>query len=210
MKDFLGRPSDLARNAAGCLGRLFLCRGRQVDALSRLHGHLFVEPMRWCQRLSLLDHVGIGALIWEGKVQPFRKEASVKRHFSTVLLRNLLKPLHHDLGKLAWCVHRGGRNVAQQTQEMHRFGTGPLDLDLQVVQDTLALTQTTHRVIGRRGDAIGGALQVVGNAHLLLLIKSPNLLQVLHRFSELILRVVHPTIELSKGDTAITVSIKVH
>jgi hypothetical protein len=26
-----------------------------------------------------------------------RKEASVKRHFSTVLLRNLLKPLHHDL-----------------------------------------------------------------------------------------------------------------
>ena len=149
-----------------------------------------------------------------------RKEASVKRHFSTVLLRNLLKPLHHDLrrekktlflwtktrdvmgisstkivilhakivqnmpylpdqfkvlgfskllqsstqkqkllhhriphmkwrikpslGKLAWCVHRGGRNVAQQTQEMHRFGTGPLDLDLQVVQDTLALTQTTH------------------------------------------------------------------
>mmetsp|Transcript_51656 Transcript_51656/g.82528 ORF Transcript_51656/g.82528 Transcript_51656/m.82528 type:complete len:265 (-) Transcript_51656:461-1255(-) len=92
---------------------------------------------------------------------------------------------------------------------MHRFCTWTLDLDLQVIQDTLALTETTHRVIGRRGDAIGGALQVVGDAHLLL-IKSPNLLQVLHRFGELILRVVHPTIELSKGDAAITISIQVH
>ena len=65
----------------------------------------------------------------------------------------LVNPQQPDLRKLAWCIHRGGRDVSQQTQQRQRFGARPLDLDFQVVQDALALTEATH--LGRNRDFLG-------------------------------------------------------
>ena len=139
--------------------------------------------MRRGQSLGLLEHLGVGALVWEGVVHPLREEPAVQRHLALVVVRDVLKPARQALGQFAGRVHSGGGDVAHELQQVRGVGDRRLHLGLQLVEKAFALAEAADGVVRRRGDAVGGPLQVVGDPHLLLpatLVQGADLPQVLH------------------------------